>query len=149
MAEAEYDGSRAKSKTDEFSPWGMGLVFTAILLMVFGGSFHILQGLAALISDDFYRVRPGYDLGLDVQTWGWVQLIGGIVMMMAGMFLVTGMWWARLVAIGVTMLSAIGSFYSSPYYPAWSILMLVLEIGILWALIAHGGDFAEEPARES
>jgi hypothetical protein len=80
-----------------------------------------------------------------VQAWGWLQLVGGVLMMAAGMFLVTGMLWARLVAIGVTMLSAIGSFYSIPYYPAWSILMLALEIGILWALLAHGGDFADQP----
>jgi hypothetical protein len=143
MAEAEYESSRTQPDTKEFSLWGMGLIFTAIMLMVFGGSLHFLQGLTALLSDDFYRVRPGYDIGLSVTAWGWLQIVIGTVMALAGMFLLTGALWARLVAIGVTFLSAIGSFYSIPYYPVWSILMLALEIAILWALLAHGRDFAE------
>jgi hypothetical protein len=122
----------------------MGLIFTAIILMVFGGSFHVLQGLSALITGSFYDVRPGYDIGLDVTTWGWLQLIGGTILMFAGMFLLTGVVWARIVAIAVTFLSAIGSFYSIPYYPVWSVLMLAVEIAVLWVLLAHGLDFVRE-----
>jgi hypothetical protein len=48
-----------------------------------------------------------------------------------------------MVAILTIVISAVWNFYSIPYYPVWSILMLVLCLGVLWSLIAHGGDFSK------
>jgi hypothetical protein len=41
----------------------------------------------------------------------------------------------------------IWNFYSIPYYPVWSIVMIALDIGILWAVTAHGSEY-ERFARE-
>ena len=145
---AQYEGSyprdAAARDTGEISGWAVGFIFFASMLMVLIGSFHFIQGLVAIIDDTFYVVRPGYDLQLDVTAWGWVHMIGGIVLVIAGAGLMTGNVLARIVAIVLATLSVLGSFYSIPYYPVWSIMMIVLGIGVIWALTVHGNDISAE-----
>ena len=42
------------------------------------------------------------------------------------------------VAVFAAMVSAVGSFWSIPYYPVWNILILALDVGVIWAVVAHG-----------
>ena len=39
----------------------------------------------------------------------------------------------------VAVASIVWSFYSIPYYPVWSILVIALDAAVIWALAAHGG----------
>jgi hypothetical protein len=110
------------------------------MLMMLMGGFHIIAGLAAILDDSFYVVRPGYDLEMDVTTWGWVHLVGGVIVVLAGFGLITGSIVARIITILLAGLSVIWNFYSIPFYPVWSILMIVLAIGVIWALTTHGRD---------
>jgi hypothetical protein len=146
---AQYEGSYPRDAAQtggmaEVNGWAVGFIFFASMLMVLIGSFHFIQGLVAIIDDTFYVVRPGYDLQLDVTAWGWVHMIGGIVLVIAGAGLMTGNVLARIVAIVLATLSVLGSFYSIPYYPVWSIMMIVLGIGVIWALTVHGNDLSPE-----
>jgi hypothetical protein len=142
---AQYEDVRGEvvyGTGEAISGWAVGFIIFAAAMMIMIGTFHVIAGLAALFNEDFYVVRPGYDLELDTQAWGWLHIVGGIIVGLAGMFLITGATWARLVAIVVAFLSAIYSFYSIPYYPVWSILILALDIGVIWALIAHGRELS-------
>jgi hypothetical protein len=144
---AQYERSypqqpSASTAEGEVSGLAVGFAFFASMVMLMIGSFHIIGGLAAILDDTFYVARPGYDLKLDVTTWGWVHLIGGIVIAVAGLALLTGSLWARIVAIFLAVISAVWSFYSIPYYPVWSIVIIALAIGVIWALTAHGRDMA-------
>jgi hypothetical protein len=42
--------------------------------------------------------------------------------------------------IGIIMatLSAIVNFFFIPYYPFWSILIIVLDVFVIWALCVYG-----------
>jgi hypothetical protein len=64
-------------------------------------------------------------------------MFAGIVVMFAGALLLTGSLFARIVAIAVVAISAIGNFWSIPYYPVWHILMLALDIAIIWAISTY------------
>jgi hypothetical protein len=120
------------------------MMFTASMIMMLVGSFHIMQGLAAVLNDSFYVVRPGYDLELNVTTWGWLHMAGGILIIFGSIGLLMGSIWARVLAIVMAVASAIWSFYSIPYYPVWSILVIALDIGVLWALTTHGHDLDQD-----
>ena len=42
------------------------------------------------------------------------------------------------------MLSAISNFLFLPYYPFWSLVIIItLDIFVIWAIAAHGGDLRE------
>ncbi|HET6747717.1 MAG TPA: hypothetical protein VFL71_00525 [Actinomycetes bacterium] len=40
------------------------------------------------------------------------------------------------------MLSAIANFLFIPYYPFWSLLIIVLNVFVIWALAVYGGRVA-------
>jgi hypothetical protein len=120
------------------SGWAIGGVTFASTIMILVGIFQAFAGLAAIIDDEFYIVTQNYAFDLDVSAWGWVHLILGIVVAIAGFALWQRKVWAATVAIFLAMLSAIANFFFIPYYPFWSILMIALAVWVIWALTRPG-----------
>jgi hypothetical protein len=151
---SEYQGQAGQaqgsveSEAKDVSSWTAGFIVFAALMMMLVGVFHALVGLIGVLDDDFYVVREGYELKIDIAAWGWFHMIGGSVIVVAGWYLLlTGSLWARLIAILVVSISMIWNFVSIPYYPVWSILLIAIDGAILWAIIAHGAEY-ERFARE-
>jgi vacuolar-type H+-ATPase subunit I/STV1 len=127
----------------EVSGWAVGFItFAAVMMMLMGG-FHIFTGLVGIFNDAFYETPREYFTEFSVSSWGWIQLVAGIIVFAAGVAILGGSVWARMVGVLIALLSAITNFAFLPYYPVWSILMIALSIGVIWALIAHGRDIAE------
>jgi hypothetical protein len=120
------------------SGWAIGGVTFASTIMILVGIFQAFAGLAAIIDDQFYVITQNYAFDLDTTAWGWIHLILGIVVALAGLALWGRKVWAATVAIFLAMLSAIANFFFIPYYPFWSILMIALAIWVIWALTRPG-----------
>jgi hypothetical protein len=137
--EGSYMGGGAQMRPiDEPSGWARGLIYFASAMLVIAGVFHALAGLTALLDESFYSVPSTYALEAEITTWGWVHLIGGIVFVMSGFYLLSGNLFARIIAVFAAMVSAIASFWSIPYYPVWNILIMALDIAVIWAVAVHG-----------
>jgi len=121
---------------------GWGLVVFAGVMMILLGVFHALEGLTAILKDQFFVSTPNYVISVDVTSWGWIHLIGGVVVAVAGFFVFSGAVWARAVGILLAGVSAIANFLFIPYYPFWSLLMVALDIFVIWALAVHGREVA-------
>ncbi|ACV81502.1 DUF7144 family membrane protein [Nakamurella multipartita] len=119
-----------------------GFIVFAGVAMVLIGAFHAFQGLVALFNDDFYVVGQKWIFEFDLTTWGWIHLLVGIGVAVAGFFVFTGAAWARFVGIGVAGLSAVLNFMWLPYYPIWSLVIIALDVAVIWALAVHGKEFA-------
>ena len=120
------------------SGWVIGGVTFASTIMILVGIFEAFQGLAAIINDDFFVLTQNYAFDLDTSAWGWIHLLLGIVIVLAGFALWQRKTWASIVAIFLAMLSAIANFFFIPYYPFWSILMIALAIWVIWAITRPG-----------
>jgi hypothetical protein len=118
----------------------VGLTIFAGVIMIMLGIFHALYGLAAIIKNDFFVVGADYLYKIDPTAWGWIHLIAGIVVAMAGYALFTGAVWARTVGVILAVISAIANFLTIPYYPFWSMLLLALDVFVIWALTVRGRD---------
>lgn len=119
-------------------PMAIGAIMFAGIMMAISGVFSAFAGLVALAKDDFYVVTPNYLLELDPTTWGYIHLILGIVVAIAGFSVLTGRTWARVVGIIAATVSAIANFGFIPYYPIWSILVIAIDVVVIWALAVHG-----------
>jgi len=128
---------------NEPSGWAMGWTAFAGIMMVMGGIWWAIMGIIALANDSFYVVGPEYILQFDVTTWGWIHLILGIVVVLAGFFVFTGAVWARTVGVIVALLWALLAFAWLPWYPVWAVLLIAVSIFIIWALTVHGRDIAD------
>jgi hypothetical protein len=130
---------------DDRMETGAGWVFFAGILMIMGGFFAVFEGLAALLkSGRFYSEVPNYPFGQNVTAWGWIQLIGGIIVLVAGVYVMRGALWARIVGITLASLSALANFIFIPFYPFWALTIITLDIFVIWALAAHGRALAAQ-----
>ena len=131
--------------TEERSGVGAGWILFAAIMMITGGCFAILEGLAALLKRGrFYHDAVNYPYGAHVTTWGWIVLISGIIVLLAGFSVMAGAMWARIVGITIASLSALTNFFFIPFYPFWALTVITLDVFVIWALAAHGKALAGE-----
>ena len=112
----------------ERSGWAVGYsMFAAIMLMMIG-VFHFMAGLVGIIDDEFYLVTGNWVFEFDATTWGWIHLIGGVLVVLAGFSVLQGHMYGRIIGTWVAAVSAIVNFAWLPYQPWWSILMIILSV---------------------
>ncbi|MGA9161694.1 MAG: hypothetical protein WB297_12640 [Actinomycetota bacterium] len=128
------------SMEKEPSYWGAGWATFAGLMMIMLGIFHAIAGFAEIIDPDAYVIGQQYVLKLNVQTWGWIHLIGGIIIFFAGFAVFRGAVWGRTVGVILAILSAAAAFAWLPYSTFWAMLLIFVDISVIWALTAHGRD---------
>ena len=122
----------------------VGFTYFAAIMMMLSGGFEILQGLSAIIKKNLYVVNKDYIYKINVNGWGWIHLILGVIVLIAGIALLGGALWARIVGIAMAALIAIANFLWLPYYPVWAIVLIALNVVVIWALAAHGRDIAAD-----
>ena len=122
------------------SGWAVGWIMFAAIMMLLIGFFHVMAGLVAIVDDNFYVATKEYVFQFDRTTWGWIHLILGIVVFIAGLSLFKGAIWARIVGVILGVISAVVGFAWLPWYPVWGILIVVIAVSVIWALTMHGRD---------
>ncbi|MFC6157235.1 hypothetical protein ACFWUU_15655 [Kribbella sp. NPDC058693] len=116
------------------SGWAMsGVAFAATMLLMIG-AFQVIAGFAAILNDDYFVLVRGYAFDLDITTWGWIHLVLGIALIVAGIGLFSRAVWAGVTALFLAVLSAIDNFFFIPYQPFWAILLIALDVWVIWAL---------------
>jgi hypothetical protein len=142
MTEEAYPSSAARPGWLA-SGTAVGFILFAAIMMLMVGVFQALQGLIGIFENEFYVATRNYLFQFDATTWGWIHLVLGLLVAFAGWGLLSGRTWARTVAIALAALSATANFLFIPYYPFWSLLIITLDIFVIWAVAAHGGDLRE------
>ncbi|WP_327317072.1 DUF7144 family membrane protein [Streptomyces sp. NBC_01235] len=117
---------------------GMGAVsgwtvFAAVMMM-FGGTLAIFEGIAAIAEDDVFVATRNFSFQWSLTSWGWLHLSLGIVVVLAGISLFSGSMWARVVGIAVAGLNLVANFIWLPWYPFWAITLMVIDGFVIWAL---------------
>ena len=131
---AQMAGRDVRTGAREVSGWAVGGTVFAGVIMVLVGVFHLIAGFVAILDDQFYVVTRNYTYNLDVTGWGWIHLIAGALVVLAGMYIFSGTTWARIVGITLAVLSAIANFFFIPYYPFWSLVIIALDVWVVWSL---------------
>lgn len=126
----------------EKSNWAVGYTLFASVMLLVIGTFHVVAGIAGIVEDEFYVVGAKWVFQLDATTWGWIHLLGGLVVFASGVGVLVGNVAARTVGVIVAAVSAVANFLWLPYYPVWSVVMIALDVAVIWALSVHGRDLA-------
>ncbi|MGY1624637.1 hypothetical protein ACI789_20735 [Geodermatophilus sp. SYSU D00965] len=122
--------------------WAAWVVFAGVLLVLVG-LFSVMEGVTALVNDDFYVVRPDALLvAVGYSVWGWVHLVLGTVGIVTGAGLVRGSRVARVVAVVWAAVSALVHLAFLPAYPAWSALVIAFLVVVIYAVTVHGQEVA-------
>jgi hypothetical protein len=131
---------RATEDQPEVTGWVGWIVFAGTMMAILG-VFHMFEGLIALFRHA-YIVFPTTGLTIQVSytQWGWLQLIAGALVFLAGLALFTGRLWARTLAVVLVIVSALVNFAWASSFPVWSLTLLAIDFLVIYAIIAHGGE---------
>jgi hypothetical protein len=134
--------SRSADRATASTPTGwVGWLAFAGTMMILVGAFQAIDGLIALFKDELYVVRPnGLVINIDYTAWGWTHLLLGVLLIAAGYAVFSGRVWGRTLGVIAALLSAIVNFAFIPAYPVWSLIIITVDVLVIYALIAHGGE---------
>ena len=119
------------------SPWAHGVAVFAGVLMIIGGAFQALEGLAGIVHDKYLVVAPSTIYAFDLTVWGVIHLLVGLALLVIGVSLLRGQTWARVAGLIVAVISAIMNFVFLPFSPLWAIVIIAVDMLIIWALAAY------------
>jgi hypothetical protein len=131
-----------RPRTAEGPPtaWAGWVVFGGVMMIMLG-LFQVVQGLVALLEDQYYLVtRSGLIVNVDYTTWGWTHLVLGIIAGLAGVGLLAGNTAARVVGVAIAVVSALVNIAFMPAYPIWSIIVITLDVIVIFAIVVHGRE---------
>jgi hypothetical protein len=135
---ADQTGSRYQTMDSSDRPvggWTEELIVFAGVMMIMSGIFQCFAGVVAIFDNAVY-----------VTTLGWIQLLLGVVVALAGAALGSGRTWGRPVAVILAALSALTYFLLIPSYPFWALTVITFHSFVMWALraeIRSGGILAD------
>jgi hypothetical protein len=119
--------------------WIGWIAFAGIMMMILG-ALQAVYGLVALLNDTWVVWGNGDAVLVDITVWGWIHLVIGVVVVLAGLGVLTGNLLARTIGVLVAGVSLIASFLALPLYPVWSLVVITLDVLVIWALVAHGSE---------
>lgn len=106
-------------------------------LMVIVGILGILQGVAGIANNSFYVQPQNYWITTGAATWGWIQLVVAIVVLVSGFAVMRGAAWARWLGIIVVSIQLVQNFLFVPYQPFWAILLILIDLWIIHSLFVY------------
>jgi hypothetical protein len=109
--------------------------FAAVLFLILG-VFNVVDGIAALANDDYFRADEL--LFGDLSMWGTIFLVVGAIQLLTSWLIFRGS--AIGVILGITLagLNAVLALLSIGAYPIWSVIILVLDGVVIYALTVYG-----------
>ncbi len=121
-----------------------GWALFAVTMLVMAGCFQVINGLVGLLRSETYLVGPsGLVVEFDYTTWGWVHLGLGLLAGIAGLGLLRGHLWARILGVTLAVLSAITYLAFLPAFPALGLVVIATDILVIYAIAVHGGELED------
>jgi hypothetical protein len=129
---------------------GWGWRMFAGLVMIAAGAFNVADGLVA-ITDDHYFVKVGgtdqLPITNDLKLWGWTVFAWGLLLIICGGLVFAGNRFGRIVGLIAAIGNAIVQLGFLAHYPAWSAIIIGVDILVIYALAVHCGPIPLEGAQ--
>jgi hypothetical protein len=112
--------------------------FAGFMVML-SGAVTIVQGLWALDHKDSGATRTvAAQLSYaNLETWGWIMLVWGVVAFFAGIAVFARQEWGRWVGIVASTISILLMFFWVSAFPIAALAVIVIDLLVIYALFAH------------
>jgi hypothetical protein len=133
---------------------GQGWKLFAGIMVLLVGVFNVIDGLRAItnasqITGRFPNGEVQLPLTNNIKTWGWLVLIIGAVMILAGFLIFSGNMFGRIVGVVIAFLNAVVQLSYLDHNTFWSFTMILVDVLIIYGLVAHGGRIQDDWARDT
>jgi hypothetical protein len=142
-ADTAQHGTDRRGTAPEATRW-TGWILFASFMMLMNGVIGLLEGLMALVNDDYYHVTAsGLALSVNYTTWGFVHLVLGVALIAAGIGVMAGNMAARIVGVVLAGLSALVNLAFIEAAPLWGVIVVTVDILVIYALTVHGDEMRD------
>jgi hypothetical protein len=126
---------------------GEGWLLFAAIVLITAGFMRILDAIWAFDKND----EVVQDLQVvvfddNLKAYGWIWLIVGVLLIVAGIGLFSGSELARWFGIFMGVVGAVSSMLWIYQFPIWSLVGVLISILVIYALAAYGGRAAADVA---
>jgi hypothetical protein len=118
---------------------GAGWLAFAAIMLGFAGLLGFIDGLVAVSKSTFYVANAQFVFS-DLNTWGWILMVVGVVAILAAFGIPTGSQWARWTGIVIAGLQGIAMLLMIQAYPFWSLAVFTIDLLVIYALAVYGGS---------
>jgi hypothetical protein len=119
---------------------GAGWLMFAGIILIFAG---VMRGFDAIWAFRFNGTLPeglqDATFGDSLTTYGWTYLIVGLILVFAGIAVLSRSQFARWIGIVAAAIGGLSAMAWLPYYPIWSLIYIFIAVMVIYALAAHGG----------
>lgn len=119
---------------------GSGWLTFASIMMIVAGIGNFIWGITAVAKNQLLINRL---LFANLTFWGVVFMILGVLLVIAGVGVLNKAPWARVFGIIFAALSMIFYFMVIWAYPAWSILVIAIDVLVIYGLAEYGGQSSD------
>jgi hypothetical protein len=112
------------------------VTFAGVMLLI-AGVLNVIYGIAAIGDSNFFINDTKYIFS-NLNTWGWITLVIGVIQMFAAFSLWSGNLYGRIIGIGAAGLSAISALLSIPAYPFWSLAIFAIDVVVIQQIATRG-----------
>jgi hypothetical protein len=128
-----------RMRDTDYEVEGSGWLLFAAIMIAIAGVLNIVWGIAAIDKSKFFTQNATYILS-DLNTWGWIVLIIGVLELFAAYSILAGGRYGRWLGIAVAGINSIAALMAIPAYPFWSLCLFAIDILIIYGLAAYGGQ---------
>jgi hypothetical protein len=114
-------------------------IFAGIVLGLVG-IFNFIDGIVAIANPHYfvYYSATNHLVFGDLTAWGWTILVLGVIQFLVACAIVlTRAAWAAVVGIVIAVLNAIGQLLNLGVDPWWSVIAIVIDVLVIYALAVH------------
>jgi hypothetical protein len=115
---------------------GRGWIVFAGIVLVLAGALNALNGLWALDNQDTNFDALVFDGNLE--AWGWIFLIWGIVVIVAGIGVFNRASWAMVLGVAAAIVGAVANMFWLFSYPIQSLIAIGMYLLVLYGLAVFG-----------
>jgi hypothetical protein len=125
---------------------GAGWVAFAGMMILLVGILNTIGGISAIGDANFYVADAQYQFA-DLNTWGWILLVVGLVQLFAAFSIWNGGGFGRWIGVLSASVNAMVQLFFLPAFPLWSLAIFAVDVLIIYGLMVYGGR--TESAREA
>ena len=120
-------------------PRGDGWVLFAGVMILIAGFLNCIYGIAALDDSSFFVEGNRFVLFDDLNTWGWIHLIIGLVQLVAAFSIWNRHAFGRVIGVVSASVSAIAILMFINAAPWAAFAIFLIDLLVIYGLVVYGG----------
>jgi hypothetical protein len=141
-AEGDTPSTRSSEGAPRYSeyeePRGFGWVIYAGIMLMVAGTINFIYGIAAVAESHFYVLNSHFVVS-ELNTWGWVVLLIGVVQFCVAFGIWAQAQWARWTGVFIAGVSAVIQLIWLPASPFLALAVFALDLLVIYGLVNYGG----------